>query len=113
MSGNCVTEERQAILAIALGYAETYRNSPIKTANQEQIIALADEIERLRKLVRGGDPGKFRHTRALVRDGETIAEFETNTEKFRSHVGQLYVNGDWFTVERARDLRDFLNEVLP
>ena len=113
MSGNCVPAERQAILAIAIGYAETYRNSPIKTANQEQLVALADEIERLRKLVRGGDPGQFRHTGALVRDGETIAKFETDTEKFPKHVGELYVNGDWFTVEQARELRDFLNEVLP
>ena len=55
----------------------------------------------------------FKNTGRLLRDGDPITEWETNSKDFPSHVGKLYVEGNWFTVEQARELRDFLNQVLP
>src|SRR5271154_4586735 len=56
----------------------------------------------------------FRNTGSLIRDKwNTIAEFETNAKDYPKQVGKLYIDGNWFTVEEARELRDFLNQILP
>jgi hypothetical protein len=56
---------------------------------------------------------QFKNTGTLTRDGFTVAEFETDKKQYSRHVGKLYIDGNWFTVDQARELRDFLNEVLP
>ena len=56
---------------------------------------------------------QFRNAGILIRDDFPLAEFETNAKDFPRRVGQLYIAGDWHTVEQARELRDFLNTVLP
>jgi hypothetical protein len=59
------------------------------------------------------DTPKFKNARALKREEWTVAEFETDEEQYPKQVGKLYIDGNWFDVEQARELRDFLNEVLP
>lgn len=56
---------------------------------------------------------QFRNVGSLRRDCWNVAEFETDAEKYPKQVGKLYIDGNWFTVKQARELRDFLNEVLP
>lgn len=56
---------------------------------------------------------QFRHTGALLRDGFAVAEIENDEEKYPKQVGKLYIEGNWFDVGQAVELRDFLNEVLP
>jgi hypothetical protein len=55
----------------------------------------------------------FRNTGRLMRDGDPITEWESNAKDFPKHVGKLYIEGNWFTVEQARELHDFLNQILP
>lgn len=59
------------------------------------------------------DPKAFRNTGSLKRDWFTVAEFETDAEQYPKQVGKLYIDGNWFDVQQARELRDFLNQVLP
>lgn len=59
------------------------------------------------------DGEKFKNTGTLKRDDFTVAEFETDKKQYPRHVGKLYIDGNWFDVDQARELRDFLNEVLP
>lgn len=56
---------------------------------------------------------KFINTGRLMRDGDPITEFEADAKQYPRHVGKLYIEGNWFDVDQARALRDFLNEVLP
>ncbi len=56
---------------------------------------------------------KFINTGRLMRDGEPITEFETDMKQYPKHVGKLYIEGNWFDVEQARELRDFLTGILP
>jgi hypothetical protein len=56
---------------------------------------------------------QFRNTGTLMRDGFMIAQFEDDAKSYPKQVGKLYIDGNWHTVEQARELRDFLNQVLP
>jgi hypothetical protein len=56
---------------------------------------------------------QFKNTGSLKRDDWTVAEFETDKKQYPKQVGKLYIDGNWFDVAQARELRDFLNEVLP
>ena len=56
---------------------------------------------------------EFRNTGTLMRDGFMVAQFEDDAETYPRHVGQLYIDGNFHTVEQTRELRDFLNQVLP
>ena len=56
---------------------------------------------------------QFRNTGTLMRDGFMAAQFEDDAKQYPKYVGQLYIDGNWHTVEQARELRDFLNQVLP
>lgn len=56
---------------------------------------------------------QFVNTGTLKRDGNTVAEFETDTKQYPKQVGKLYIDGNWFDVAQARELRDFLNMILP
>jgi hypothetical protein len=44
---------------------------------------------------------------------DTLAEFETDAEKFPDQAGKIYITGDWYDVEKASKLRDWLNRALP
>lgn len=55
---------------------------------------------------------QFRNTGSLTRDGFMLAEFESDAEKYPKQIGLLWIDGTWHNVEQARELRDFLNQVL-
>lgn len=56
---------------------------------------------------------QFRNTSTLMRDGFMIAQFEEDAKQYPKQVGKLWVDAGWHTVEQVRELRDFLNRVLP
>ena len=58
---------------------------------------------------------EFRNTGSFQLPGDigVRAEFEKDEKQYPRQLGKLYVDGNWYTVEQARALRDFLNEVLP
>lgn len=45
-------------------------------------------------------------------DGDTLAEIELSHE-YPKKIGLLWLNGGWITIEKARELRDWLNKVIP
>jgi hypothetical protein len=68
----------------------------------------------------GNEAERVKKTKAgfILRDdlqigGDLIAEFEMDKIQYPKAVGKLYIVGDWFDVDRARRLRNFLNEILP
>lgn len=56
---------------------------------------------------------QFRNTGTLMRDGFMVAQFEDDAKEYPKQVGKLYIDGNWFDVLQARELRDFLNRILP
>jgi len=42
-----------------------------------------------------------------------VAEFETDRINHPEHFGEIYILNGWLDIYKARQLRDFLNEVLP
>lgn len=54
---------------------------------------------------------EFKKQRPLKVGEETLASIEED-EKYWEHLGKLYIHDNWLTVEQARALRDWLNEVV-
>lgn len=55
---------------------------------------------------------KFNDAEPLLRDRATVAEIEKD-EQYVKGLGQVWLDSNWFTVEQARELRDWLNKVIP
>lgn len=49
----------------------------------------------------------------LDSDGRECFGIEKDTKTYLKFVGQLWVGSTWLTVADARDLRDWLDKVLP
>jgi hypothetical protein len=43
----------------------------------------------------------------------TDIEIERDEKNYPEHVGKLWLGSTWFSVAEARELRDWLNKVIP